>query len=58
MMNIVINIMKIYNYVLINDLKVLHNDINYLISNIKGIIKKIYVFVIIKTLKLIMQLKQ
>lgn len=28
------------------------------ISNIKGIIKKIYVFVIIKTLKLIMQLKQ
>lgn len=28
MMNIVINIMQIYDYVLINDLKVLHNDIN------------------------------
>lgn len=30
MMKIVINIMQIYYYVLINDLKVLHNDINVL----------------------------
>lgn len=30
MMNIVINIMQIYYYVLINDLKVLHNDKNVL----------------------------